>query len=673
MTIIETLQRIAARSSQLFWWYLSLLVVAETVTSLVSLQLGLILHIALLFVLTIHAAVGTLPSERALALGLTLLPLIRLLSLSLPLSRLPPLLWYPIVSIPLLGAALILIRQLRLSRQALGLQPDDLRVQVMLMGMGLGLGAIEYAILRPAPLVDNLSWNSIALPILILILFTGFAEELIFRGLLQALALQVLGRWALLHVSLLFAALHIGHLSVPDVALVFGVGLLFAYVVRWSGSILGVSLAHGLTNVMLFLFMPHLAQRPPDAVVEAARWAVVCGAASAVIGMVMLMRAAGVTLGIHRREAPREPGRLAAGARGPGAEVAGRLASAKAGWREHSLETGPARAQSAKAGGAPLSAQYWMFWIGGLIALVSGIAILGMQNTAIGRGPVSTVAPVPPTATVRPSPTPSPTPIPVPEGMVLVPAGYFLAGSSTGQPNETPEHPVLLDAYYIDQYEVTNAQYQACVTAGACTQANLRNSYRRLNYRDDPAYAHYPVIGVTWDQSAAYCAWAGKRLPTEAEWEYAASGPENFIWPWGNDFDLNLSAASARDTQPVGSYPDGASLFGIYDMAGNVTEWVADVYDPAFYANSRASNPVGVGDGDQRIYRGGAFDRLDESAYTTSRRYIKSRSFKDVAVGFRCAQDAIEVRASQPAGEREALVADFCPIYWTYRLTATCP
>jgi serine/threonine-protein kinase len=282
---------------------------------------------------------------------------------------------------------------------------------------------------------------------------------------------------------------------------------------------------------------------------------------------------------------------------------------------------------------------------------------------------------VAPTARPAPTATPEPTatPLAVPEGMALIPAGYFQMGSSIGQPNEAPEHPALLDAFYIDRFEVTNEQFRECVRAGGCTQGRIRNSVTHIGYRDDAAYDSYPVIGVTWDQAVAFCSWAGKRLPSEAEWEYAASGEENLTWPWGNAFDASRSAAGARDAQPVDSYPNGASALGVLNLAGNVAEWVADVYDPAFYANSPASNPVNTRGGDTRIFRGGSFDNRSGAAYTTSHRYTNSRTLSDVDIGFRCARDATEVNARTPQAEREALVAEFCQIFSTYKPGAACP
>lgn len=256
-----------------------------------------------------------------------------------------------------------------------------------------------------------------------------------------------------------------------------------------------------------------------------------------------------------------------------------------------------------------------------------------------------------PTETPEDTPTPSPepeTPAPTsepsiangpPAGMVLIPAGSFLMGSASGAPDEQPEHEVFLDAFYIDRYEVSNGQYRECVDAGGCTPGNKADAFTYQGYRDDPAYADYPVIGVTWDQADVYCRAVDKRLPSEAEWEYAASGSDNLIWPWGNTFDATLSAAGAPDLQPVDSYPAGASPFGVYNMAGNAAEWVQDGYDEAFYANSPQQNPVNTGGGSARIFRGGSFANPDGAFYTTSRRFGNTRSFNDVDVGFRCAAD----------------------------------
>lgn len=248
--------------------------------------------------------------------------------------------------------------------------------------------------------------------------------------------------------------------------------------------------------------------------------------------------------------------------------------------------------------------------------------------------PEPTAEPVPEETAV---PTPTPT-IEAPENMTFIPAGSFLMGSSSGLPDEQPEHEVALDAFFLDTFEVSNADYRACVADGGCEQPVLTNGFTRQNYFNDPAFDNYPVIGVRWTHANAYCQWAGKRLPTEAEWEYAASGPDNFTWPWGNQFDPALSAAGSPDTQPVDAFPDGVSPFGIFNMAGNVNEWVQDTYNPAFYANSPAENPLNEAPGN-RIYRGGSFDNEDGSFYTTSRRYNKTISTFDVDLGFRCAQD----------------------------------
>jgi membrane protease YdiL (CAAX protease family) len=289
MITATTSQHTARRTLWLLWSYLLLITAAELVTAIVQPQLGLILHALLLVGLTLFGASGQLTTGRKLALALTLAPLIRLLSLALPLIRFPQVTWYPIVAIPLLIATWIVIRLLGLTRQALGLQLGHLPGQLLLMGGGLGLGAAEYAILRPAPLLASYSWGALVLTVLSLVIFTGFTEELIFRGLLQTVAEPVLSRWSLIYVALLFAALHIGYLSIADVVFVFVVGLLFGQIVRWGGSILGVTLAHGLTNVTLFVIMPYTSANPASLAAAGAPWAIWGGTALAIVGLHFLM------------------------------------------------------------------------------------------------------------------------------------------------------------------------------------------------------------------------------------------------------------------------------------------------------------------------------------------------------------------------------------------------
>jgi formylglycine-generating enzyme required for sulfatase activity len=222
--------------------------------------------------------------------------------------------------------------------------------------------------------------------------------------------------------------------------------------------------------------------------------------------------------------------------------------------------------------------------------------------------------------------------------MVLIPAGSFTMGSASGQPDEAPPHEVSLNAYFIDKFEVSNAEYRACVNDGGCSQTASPDAFTRPGYRDDPTFENYPVVHVTWDQATAYCRWTGRRLPTEAEWEYAAKGPGNLTWPWGNSFNASLSAANSPDTEPVDSFPGGNSPFGVFNMAGNVNEWVQDSYDANFYANSPSANPVNSG-GNERVFRGGSFANPDEAFYTTSRRYNRESSFSTEDLGFRCAMD----------------------------------
>jgi membrane protease YdiL (CAAX protease family) len=286
--MVTTRPRFAGRLIWLFGSYLFLVGIAELLLAMADAQIGLAIHALLLLALTLHAGLGRDADGRKLALALTLPPLLRILSLALPLASLPQLAWYPVVSAPLLLSALIVIRQLRMSRAELGLRPGNPLIQLMLMGGGLGIGAAEYVLLGSPQLVVAFSWNAITLLAVILLIFTGFVEELIFRGLLQAAALPALGRWALVYVALLFAALQIGYLSAPAIAFAFGVGLIFAYAARWSGSIFGVAAAHGLANLALFILMPFLARQAPGRTASAIRAAIAAGTTLAAVAIAIL-------------------------------------------------------------------------------------------------------------------------------------------------------------------------------------------------------------------------------------------------------------------------------------------------------------------------------------------------------------------------------------------------
>ena len=249
-----------------------------------------------------------------------------------------------------------------------------------------------------------------------------------------------------------------------------------------------------------------------------------------------------------------------------------------------------------------------------------------------------TAAPLP-TDTATPEPTPTATAVPVPNGMALIPAGTFNMGSDAGQADERPVHAVTLRPFFLDVFEVTNARYRACVEAGQCQAQANRNSFTRASYATLPEYDNFPAVQVTWDQAVAFCAFEGKRLPTEAEWEYAARGGADQRYPWGNDFDPARVPARVQDTVAVGTL-DNASAFGVFDLPGNVNEWVADFYSRTYYAESPAENPAGPADGSRRVFRGGSFGNADGSFYTASRRYNQAPGFRDADIGFRCAQDA---------------------------------
>ena len=240
--------------------YLALIALAELVTTYGEPRVGLGLHGGLLVILLLHTALASGHAYHRLLLSLALAPLIRMLSLSLPLLDFPLLYWYLIISIPLFVATVLTVRALGFSREQLGLTMRKLPLQLLVALTGITFGVAEYYILRPEPLIANPTWGSILVASLILMVCTGFVEELIFRGVIQRASIQALGRFGLVFVALLFTILHIGYGSIPDMILVFSAALLFGWVAEATWSLLGVTLAHGLTNIMLFLVMPFLAR-----------------------------------------------------------------------------------------------------------------------------------------------------------------------------------------------------------------------------------------------------------------------------------------------------------------------------------------------------------------------------------------------------------------------------
>ncbi len=334
------------------------------------------------------------------------------------------------------------------------------------------------------------------------------------------------------------------------------------------------------------------------------------------------------------------------------------------------------------------------FWIGFPLIILAGICLfvgyLSIRDipadqlaykvvtlAAIGK-PTQTPTPtLTPTATPSATPsatptetaTPTVTPPPLPpeeaapksawssplDGMELIyiPAGHYSIGSLDSDPQawifEKPQHRVDLSGYWMDKTEVTNAMYAGCVQAGGCPEKTIVLSYTRDSYYGNPQFDHYPVIYVTWEQAQNYCAWAGRRLPTEAEWEVADRGPDPRMYPWGNS---NPSCSLANygegvfprycaggDTTEVGKYPQGASPFGILDMGGNVWEWSADWLNPNYVVEPH-QDPLGAVSGELRVIRGGAW--FNEAKYLRGA-FRAGHDPEDPTeyIGFRCAVDFI--------------------------------
>jgi len=236
--------------------YLLAIVAAEVVTVFVQPVWGIACHAIILVAVVVHSAVVDRYFYGQLVLSLALVPLVRILSLCMPLVNIPQICWYPIIYAPLLAAAIMVMRILGHGAGEVGLNFKRFPVQLAVALSGFLFGVAEYFILAPEPMVIELTWQEVWLPALIFLFCTGFVEELIFRGVLQRTAVEAFGWWGIIYVSLLFAVLHMGFLSLIDVVFVLGVALFFGWVVNKTGSLFGVALAHGITNILLYLVAP---------------------------------------------------------------------------------------------------------------------------------------------------------------------------------------------------------------------------------------------------------------------------------------------------------------------------------------------------------------------------------------------------------------------------------
>jgi len=301
------------------------------------------------------------------------------------------------------------------------------------------------------------------------------------------------------------------------------------------------------------------------------------------------------------------------------------------------------------------------------------------SKTLTGQSVVANIIYTPTPSATASNSTPLPTEITDTQGvtMHLVPEGGFTMGSSVANAyeictlfqeheialscskddylHEAPTHDVGLSNYYMDVYEVSNAQYAACVTEGKCVPPLLLDSNMYSNYYGREYFTNYPMINVNWQMAETYCEWRGARLPTEAEWEKAAHGINQSTHPWNSynaswdlfdpDFYINkanvylgsINSGGQKDTIEVDKNPAGVSPYGMYNMAGNIAEWVADWYAADYYSESPSTNPQGPDSGTYKVVRGGSFYNYE--IRTTARFFFDPADY-EIYIGFRCAKDA---------------------------------
>lgn len=238
-----------------------------------------------------------------------------------------------------------------------------------------------------------------------------------------------------------------------------------------------------------------------------------------------------------------------------------------------------------------------------------------------------------------PEPASSSSGEPVQEEVVSIPAGPFLRGTNAGGYDEQPQRTLILGAFAIDRYEVTNFQYQQFVDAAGHRKSGPPARYAKNMGR--MRGVNQPVVYVSWDDAEAYCRWKGKRLPTEAEWEKAMRGTDGRLWPWGNvELANGANWVRVQDgydvTASVGSFKTDRSPYGVMDGAGNVMEWVADWYSENYYKDAPELNPQGPEYGVYRVLRGGGYTTSGADIRITSRSKMVP-DFRDETIGFRCA------------------------------------
>lgn len=334
---------------------------------------------------------------------------------------------------------------------------------------------------------------------------------------------------------------------------------------------------------------------------------------------------------------------------------------------DRDLQRRMAHAQS-QLSGSPAKKLAWGWILGGIAALT--LLIVGLSRDRGKQPMIPTLSPtafpektaslLTSTPTSIPTLAPGDTQTRASDGMVMVyvPAGRFVMGSAEGDADEQPRHEVTLTGAWMDRTEVTNAQFAAFLTdqGNRITEGtpwlDLTHDACRIVaeggeagvdvvYRPEEGFASYPVVAVSWYGAAAYCGWIGGRLPTEAEWEYAARGATGLAYPWGQAFECALCNAADEtcdgyaEAAPVGNFPEGASWCGTVDLAGNVWEWVADWYDATYYQRSEFRDPPGPEEGTSRVVRGGSW-RSDAKGVRGSSRFWHAPSYVEDSLGFRC-------------------------------------